>query len=114
MLSEFTTGALSASLSEGPAWRGGASATRHTLVRTCAAWLMPVLICSITCGGIPHQVALSVAYLYILACAAWKTVNRWQASFGWTLRLAASWIIRALFLVLFCCFVFLVLLGGCC
>src|SRR6185312_9953110 len=86
MLLALGTGAVSASLSEGPAGRGGASAILHSLARISAACAVPVLIWSITCGGIPHQVALAVANLSILACAG---------------RLLASWISLALFSVSF-------------
>src|SRR5262245_5590753 len=97
MLLESGTGLASASLRLGPCGRGGAAAAWHTLVRIAATLTSAALSCSTTWGGIPHQVAFSLAYFSILACAAASAPNNWQASFGSAFRAFADLIAAGFF-----------------
>ena len=84
MLLESVTGAPSASLKVGCRAAGAppCAATWQTLLRSSIALPWPTLIWATIFCGMPHPLALSVAYLRNLASAAVKALNRPQASFG--------------------------------
>src|SRR5438309_11609365 len=90
MLLALGTGALNESLSVGPAGRGGAAAIWQTLVRISSVRLCPFFISSRACGGMPHQVPLSAAYLINFVSDAENTLNRRQASCAVALRSLAA------------------------
>src|SRR4029078_11032639 len=86
ILFESGTGPDSASLKLGPVGRGGAAAAWQTLARTSDVLAIPSLRVAVIWLGLPHQAALSVAYLSIFDCAATNALNSWHASFGEALR----------------------------
>src|SRR5882757_136510 len=63
-----------------------------SMVLTCCCFRLVA-----TSGGIPHEAALSAAYLISLASAAEKVLNNPQASFGSALRSLAARIAPAFF-----------------
>src|SRR5262245_15234480 len=97
MLFESGTGPDSASLKLGPVGRTGAAAAWQTLVRISDALAIPSLILAVIWLGMPHQAALSVAYLSIFDWAAINALNSWHASFGVALRSPAVRIAAAFF-----------------
>src|SRR5665213_474248 len=90
MLLASGIGEPSASLKLGAAGRGGAAAAWQTRVRISVVLACSFLMLTRTCGGMPHQTALSSAYLIILASAAENALNSAQASLADALRALAA------------------------